>query len=75
MSAKRVRIGLDINGKDQWYQREAEVLDAQTKKYVVKPYFVLAKREAQIMSEDVRYRTREEATCSPGESIPGRCQQ
>ena len=49
---RRVRVGLLFNdGAELFYQREAEVRDNRTGKYVVKPHFV-DKHEAIKMSEE-----------------------
>ena len=48
---RRVRIGLLFDGVEKFYQREAEVRDNRTGKYVVKPFFV-DKHEAIKMSEE-----------------------
>jgi hypothetical protein len=52
---RRVRVGLLLNGVEQFYQREAEVRDDKTGKFVVKPWFV-DKRQAITMSEEIGLR-------------------
>ena len=48
---RRVRVGLLFDGVEQFYQREAEVRDNRTGKYVIKPFFI-DKRQAITMSEE-----------------------
>jgi hypothetical protein len=50
---RRVRVGLLLYGTEQYYQREEEIRDAKTKRYMLRPYFVTEKRQAITMSEDL----------------------
>jgi hypothetical protein len=50
---RRVRVGLFFQGVDQFYQREEEVRDTKTGRWIARPYFVISKREAITMSEEM----------------------
>lgn len=49
MSAERCRVGVMLNGSEQWYQRDSE--QRRDGRWVAVPFFVINKREAVTMAE------------------------
>jgi hypothetical protein len=50
---RRVRVGLLLYGVDQYYQREEEIRDVKTGRWITRPYFVVEKNKAITMSEQI----------------------